>query len=800
MRQHASQSVTAPSLSASEGHSIRIYEPCRFSRRRVASGDGAATEGLYDESVGDIRTHRLIYETFIRPHLPADVDPIYVELGNYLTDVSQFRDPWAHVGGKGTVWGEQVSWIGRYSLIADLFVGADEYFDLLLGKPDDDDDLGRVRVPHGLLAEWFRHTIYAMSLETTFRDGADYLIDPTEFKRLFDAHFTQYFPHEHLDYQPRETGKLNEFPQSSETIDTGDTRRIVAYLDRDIEYVGDLLTKIEQNWVRNDGTLTSEEQHDVLIEFGHACHALEDFFFHSNFVDLAHRGSRLPFDVEPWFDPEETKDDTDPEGDRVPPPESARWDRIDFRRKRQPVFKEGGDGETEFHDEISKQADIVYTASIPMPDIFHTFLDAIGHISEGPALDEAFLDQVNKACGGDAPKIALMALVAGLGSDGARALPGALMATFVPGEDEVEDDDAPLSEEDEARVKQAKKLRKKAYAAYRCLVEHDVIAESAHKGADLGFVDRSVADAISEAGRIERQLWDELTGFLDIDEDTGAARFMMLLLEQGRQEVHEATKRSRELDQANKSEKASGMPLEERSGYVASDNQSSAERIGTHSLMSKDSIRKQPLRRQAINGAGFLVSYVTKTMVAQADPATRVGEGVDWYELIRHFLTHPDQAAPDGATPWWRDALEWDRDEANRPDEHHAVVGINAAEVGRRIDQGERHKLELQYNDLVAEGERRFRHEVNTDWILGSMVWGGLVGSCAGIAGASGGSADEIVGGGLVGLAIGLGATALLSGTATAIDDRAGSVVGLALGVGTTTAVGYTVGRLIADP
>jgi Extensin-like protein C-terminus len=51
--------------------------------------------------VGNVRTNREIYETFIRPHVPPGDDPIYVELGNFLTDVSQFRDPWAHVGGKG---------------------------------------------------------------------------------------------------------------------------------------------------------------------------------------------------------------------------------------------------------------------------------------------------------------------------------------------------------------------------------------------------------------------------------------------------------------------------------------------------------------------------------------------------------------------------------------------------------------------------------------------------------------------------------------------------------------------------
>ncbi len=748
--------------------------------------------------MGDIRTHRLIYETFIRGHLPDGVDPIYVELGNYLTDVSQFRDPWAHVGGKASVWRENVGSFSRFTLAADI-VGADGYFDLLLGRPDDDDLTGRDRVPHGLLGQWFRAMIYVISLENNFRQGSNYLTEPDEFKRLYDNHYTQYFPHEHLDYQPLATGKLNEFPRSSVPLADGTPRRIVEYLDRHIEYVGDLLTNIEHRWVRRDDPPTPQEQHDALVMFGHACHALEDFFFHSNFVDLASAIQRGAEADVPRFDPAEVRDDTDPDGDRVPPPDSVRWDRIDFRRKRQPVYAADGDGESEFDQNTSTEAEIVFTSSIPIPDIFHTFFDAIGHLSERPRLERSFVDAVNETCRDDAPKAKLLALVMGLGGNGILALPHALMATFVPGEDEFEDEDAPEDEAREARLKEAKKLRDDAHKAYRCLVEHDVLAEAARTMVSAGLAHESVADAIAEASRIERELWDALPGFLGIDDDAGAAKFMIQLLEQGRNEVHKATNRSRELDDANRTEKAAGVPPEERSGYVPSDNRSTAERIGTHSLMSKDSIRKQPLRRQAINGAGFLVSHVTKTMALQANPATRAGGGVDWQQLIRHFLTHPEQAGPDLATAWWRAALEWDRGEASRPDEGHTPIGTTQAEVARRRGEAMRRELQLEYNDLVAEGERRFRRTINGDWVIGSTLWGGLFGAGFGLLGAKGGSASHKVGGTLLGMAGGLASGALVSGVATAIDDRAGSVVGLLVGLGTAVGVGYTFGELAKD-
>ena len=153
-------------------------------------------------SMGDVRTHSQIFETFVRPNLPDDVDPVYVEFGNYLTDVSQFLDPWAHVGGKGTVWRDQVGLGWRLSLLADI-AGADGYLDFLLGLPDAKNPTGPSR--HGKLAAWFREVIYVYSLEDRFKEGGDpsrYLIDPPEFKRLYDLNFTQYYRDKILASRP----------------------------------------------------------------------------------------------------------------------------------------------------------------------------------------------------------------------------------------------------------------------------------------------------------------------------------------------------------------------------------------------------------------------------------------------------------------------------------------------------------------------------------------------------------------------------------------------------------------------
>ncbi|MCU1431799.1 MAG: hypothetical protein JWP95_904, partial [Actinotalea sp.] len=58
--------------------------------------------------MGDLHRHAEVFwhvqqaVTQIRP----DEDYLCLEIGNYLTDVSQFRDPFAHMLAKRTVWGQ----------------------------------------------------------------------------------------------------------------------------------------------------------------------------------------------------------------------------------------------------------------------------------------------------------------------------------------------------------------------------------------------------------------------------------------------------------------------------------------------------------------------------------------------------------------------------------------------------------------------------------------------------------------------------------------------------------------------
>ena len=89
------------------------------SRTQAASGsrrDGMDCNGERSELMGDISRHRDIYFN-TRGAIPPSLldkcrrqagDLTYLELGNYMTDVSQFRDPVSYIFAKRRVWKKKV--------------------------------------------------------------------------------------------------------------------------------------------------------------------------------------------------------------------------------------------------------------------------------------------------------------------------------------------------------------------------------------------------------------------------------------------------------------------------------------------------------------------------------------------------------------------------------------------------------------------------------------------------------------------------------------------------------------------
>lgn len=130
------------------------------------------------------------------------------------------------------------------------------------------------------------------------------------YEQIFNRpRFTQYFPHEHLDRYPQKLVTPSHRDYSSHlargtwTADghgTGASRltpHIYSFLKDDLKIAAGLLADVDFNWARltfrQASVWSSDENPDWnewLAKLGHALHALEDFFTHSNFIELALKG------------------------------------------------------------------------------------------------------------------------------------------------------------------------------------------------------------------------------------------------------------------------------------------------------------------------------------------------------------------------------------------------------------------------------------------------------------------------------------------------------------------------------
>lgn len=203
---------------------------------------------------------------------PSD-DYAYFYLGNWFTDVSQAIAPVDYAAAmSGALRRARRSTIWPNSF-ADPSI--DRFIKQLLGDPPS---------TGSKLASYFRDVVYVVGWSKFCRDFrrvfAEGLLDFKEYDRIFNARFTQYFPHEHLDRWPMDRGGRSKRG-----------RRVYEYLERDLIYVSELLTLVERDWAKSSdaGVKNDPKRHDLLVEFGHAMHAVEDFFAHSNYVEFAIR-------------------------------------------------------------------------------------------------------------------------------------------------------------------------------------------------------------------------------------------------------------------------------------------------------------------------------------------------------------------------------------------------------------------------------------------------------------------------------------------------------------------------------
>lgn len=317
--------------------------------------------------MGDISRHRDVF-LFTRSKVSTQLldgarlapgDLTYLELGNYLTDVSQFRDPVTYIFAKQRVWRDKVipktsdklmaarlmllagavaaygvskgldellsGDSGDYAEGAALAVaalaglaailpsdtyaglaGADTWIDTLLGVPLDltkpaampataATRAKRDEKHYGYLGEFFRlfiegttHFIFADDV-TRRADGEWGSIAPIPPSRVTDIYaefFTQYFPHEHTDQPPYiwDASKRPSRPSlyGPSRADGG----VMNAVDRlYVDYLAEGFDKVLADWraLKRDDRAGRQA---LLVRMGKLLHGVEDWFFHSNVVEL----------------------------------------------------------------------------------------------------------------------------------------------------------------------------------------------------------------------------------------------------------------------------------------------------------------------------------------------------------------------------------------------------------------------------------------------------------------------------------------------------------------------------------
>ncbi|MCP5074197.1 MAG: hypothetical protein GY947_13025 [Rhodobacteraceae bacterium] len=417
--------------------------------------------------MGDIARHRNIYFE-IRNAIPPRVldaagitrkDLTYLEFGNFMTDVSQFRDPVWYILAKRTIWQERVlggtseittpvrlalaalgsagallahkynqpeaaagsaaaGVISALALSPDLLADMlklDDWVDKMLGKPLIGPK-GRRRTDeeYGYVGQFFQHFIEGIT-QMLFSDGATERVtgvwdqieslSETRVAEIYKKLFTQYFPHEHTD-QPPYVWDASRRPQVKkwygksrrQKTATRDAGIITAVDNAYIPYLADGLSALEAEW-RGFKSSDTDARQLGLARLGKILHGVEDWFFHSNVVELnrlvRHKPPRGETEDEEdfleRFVQEALKDEESyrlgDDSRRDPRPTRAER-QVEFRRRlyrrlRFPVYDPGtraASGGTPSNKPSTISLELAYPAFPSQQDTAHTLLGALENL------------------------------------------------------------------------------------------------------------------------------------------------------------------------------------------------------------------------------------------------------------------------------------------------------------------------------------------------------------------------------------------------------------------------------------
>ncbi|MGW7385444.1 hypothetical protein [Streptomyces sp. NPDC054794] len=235
-----------------------------------------------------------------------------VLLGNWLTDLSQVIDPVAYASLASKVQSLVEDFV-RLITATTLYRSGSKWYRTWTGDQEDRLVKAVREKVYGALGVLLgadpatRSALWDLSTDAVFvkgylafgpaeREGEPDRFSVEQYDAIFKAVFRQYFPHEHCD-RPR-------VPMSPDTYETSldrgpragqqayRTPDLYRYLRDDIEVLAAGFAEIEADWARpvGRGELavdgTDPDFAVGLARMGYLLHAVEDFYAHSNFVEL----------------------------------------------------------------------------------------------------------------------------------------------------------------------------------------------------------------------------------------------------------------------------------------------------------------------------------------------------------------------------------------------------------------------------------------------------------------------------------------------------------------------------------
>ncbi|HET9223439.1 MAG TPA: hypothetical protein VFO07_13090 [Roseiflexaceae bacterium] len=737
--------------------------------------------------MGDISRHRDIYIN-TRDAIPTSLldkcklsvaELTYLELGNYLTDVAQFRDPVMYIFAKQRIWRDFIlpkagdkaltarvlaalagaaglaasqllkdrlsgipSDVAKYggpllaglgtifaTLPTDTYAdigGADEWIDRMFGTPIErtTGDLKKRDEKHyGYVGQFFRyfiegitHLLFAEEIQNKVKGdwGKIGRISEKHITTVFNEFYTQYYPHEHTD-QPPYVWDASERPKDPRHRYEPSKRQrnlvdkdigVMNIVDVDyVQYLSEGLADLEHDW-RAVKPGDTEARHRMLVRMGKLLHGVEDWFFHSNVVELLRLRSHTPAQGTA-----ETSEDflkrfvretasKDPEFAKADTTERLRLQRRLYRRLRYPNYERGD--RVQSGGILSKTKPSIlslhhaYPAFPSQQDTAHTLLHALenlerkathpsgGGSQEIPPWAPCVIQKLVAAKGGDGEKLleekakargvskatVLAALIApgGPAGDSVKAVVIDVLREWLPLVVTL------LSESERQRLvanvdplqwpvgggagkpqkaspgdQELNKQLERHKQALKPKKNEEGFAENNYERAarylvDCGFLNKPGQQALVAAFAVDQKSQQLLEGA------PGCGGFL----------IQFAVDLQTALDQGD----AATAELNKKQSSIfdqASDNSAFNEIIGSHSLMSKDTLASPPFFAEAKVLASLASSSVFHIMLEQIS-APAGDRRLPWKAILHHLIRYPVAAGG-----WERRAMDFFRKNGRIP-------------------------------------------------------------------------------------------------------------------------------------